>query len=292
MKLRTLLDLLFPRRCPVCGKVLPFGKAHCGCHSLQNRRVQDPACEHCGAGKDRCTCSLPGELKLDHIAAPFYYTGKARDDLLELKFRGEKHHAKQLGREMAVCFAQRFADVQPDIVTFVPLSRAGERRRGFNQSALLAGQVASLLFLPCASLLQKTRETEAQHTLGEQARKTNLTSAFALRPNVRVQSKTVLLIDDIKTTGATLSECARVLLENGAAAVYCLCCAVTEYFMPDFPAVLPAQEEHPPGPAQARPSAKQVQVPPASASALQEPAESHNHNSPASCAYNSCGSGR
>ena len=238
MKLFRLLDLFFPRRCPVCGELLPFGEEHCTCHSTEIRRVPDSACAHCGAGKDRCTCSLPGELQLGHIAAPFYYTGLARDELLELKFRGEKRRAGRLGREMAVCFAERFADVQPDIVTYVPLFKTSERKRGFNQSALLAEQVASLLYLPCGSLLKKTRETEAQHTLGEQERKTNLKSAFALRGQVCVNGKTILLVDDIKTTGATLAECERTLLENGAAAVYCLCCAVTEYFTPD-----PAKEQ-------------------------------------------------
>ncbi len=229
MNLRFLLDLFFPRRCPVCGTVLPFGAQYCGCHSPVFRRIEAPVCEHCGAQTDHCTCSLPGELTLCHIAAPFYYTGAVRDDLLELKFHGDKHHAKQLGREMALCFAERFANVQPDIVTGVPMTRTGERARGFNQSTLLARQVASLLFLPYAPLLEKTRETEAQHTLSELARRTNLASAFALRKQVSVSGKTVLLVDDIKTTGATLSECELVLQENGAAAVYCLCCAVTDY---------------------------------------------------------------
>lgn len=229
MKPGRLLDLIFPRQCPVCGKLLPFGAEHCSCHSLQNRRVHPPACEHCGAEKNRCTCILPGELRLGHVAAPFYYTGKVRDELLELKFDGEKKRVSKLAREMALCFAERFADVQPEIVSFVPMTRKSERSRGFNQSALLAEEIAALLFLPCAALLEKTRETEAQHTLGEQDRKTNLKRAFALRPQVIVRGKTVLLVDDIKTTGATLSECERVLLENGAAAVYCLCCAVTDY---------------------------------------------------------------
>lgn len=230
MNARRLLDLFFPRRCPVCGKLIPFGEDSCGCHSLETRRVHAPACEHCGAEADRCTCSLPGELTLGHVAAPFYYSGKPRDDVLELKFHGEKRRAERLGREMALCFAERFADVQPDVVTFVPMTKKSERARGFNQSALLAKAVAAQLFLPFGALLEKTRETETQHTLSEQERKTNLSRAFALRTQVDVRGKTVLLVDDIKTTGATLSECERTLLENGAASVYCLCCAVTEYF--------------------------------------------------------------
>ncbi len=231
MILSRLLDLFYPRRCPVCGKVLPFGETQCTCHSLQTKRVDAPACEHCGAGLDRCTCQRTGELTLPHLAAPFYYCGKVRDDLLELKFHGEKTLAVQLGREMAVCFAVRFPDVQPDVVTSVPMTKKGERARGFNQSTLLAKQVAQQLLLPFSPLLKKTRETEKQHACSETQRKTNLLGAFALQKNADVCGKTVLLIDDIKTTGATLRECAQTLKENGAASVYCLCCAVTEYFV-------------------------------------------------------------
>ena len=156
MKLNRLLDLFFPRRCPVCGNLLPFGAEHCSCHSLQNRRVHPPVCEHCGASKEHCTCSLPGELKLGHIAAPFYYTGKVRDELLELKFDGEKKRAAKLSREMALCFAERFANAQPDVVTFVPLSKGSERSRGFNQSALLAEGVEPERPKPSTRLANRT----------------------------------------------------------------------------------------------------------------------------------------
>ena len=223
--MKRLLDLFFPRRCPDCGKPVPFGAAGCDCHTLQTRRVDAPVCEHCGAGLDCCTCAREDGLLLPHIAAPFYYTGTVRDDLLELKFSGVRSLAGKLGREMAQCFA----DVQPDVVTAVPMSKESARRRGFNQSVLLAKVVASQLRLPCAALLQKTRETETQHTLSEKARRENLREAFALLPNTDVRGKTVLLVDDIKTTGATLYECVKVLQESGAAAVYCLCCAVTVF---------------------------------------------------------------
>ena len=228
--MNRLSELLFPRRCPRCGEVLPFGAKGCACHSLQIRRIAPPVCVHCGAEAERCTCGRPGELTVDCIAAPFYYTGQVRDELLELKFRGERRLAKKLGREMALCFAERCADLQPDVVTWIPMTKKSERKRGFNQSALLAKQVAQQLCLTAAPLLEKTRETETQHTLGEEARKTNLGRAFALRKGAAVRGKTVLLVDDIKTTGATLSEGVRVLRESGAAAVCCLCCAITEYF--------------------------------------------------------------
>ena len=225
-----LLDLFFPRRCPICGKPVPFGAPGCDCHSLTIHRIDPPVCEHCGAELAHCTCAKPGELLLPHVAAPFYYTGKVRDDLLELKFDGARARSKQLGREMAQCFALRFPNVQPDVVTSVPMTKPDERARGFNQSALLAKQVASQLMLPFAVVLRKTRETETQHTLSETERRTNLQNAFAVAVPSAVRGKTVLLVDDIKTTGATLSECVRVLQENGAASVYCLCCAITEYY--------------------------------------------------------------
>lgn len=224
-----LLDLLYPRRCPVCGEIIPFAKAVCGCTKQQVCRLPAGACEHCGAPQDRCTCEEPTNRTLRHITAPFVYADLIRAQLLSLKLQGEKQLAKPLGAQMALRFAERFPQAEIDVVTFVPMTRAAQRERGYNQGALLAQQVGQLLLLPVAPLLQKGTETEHQRSLNAQQRLENLRGAFSPAPGAQIQGKTVMLCDDIKTTGSTLWECETTLMAAGAADVFCLCCAVTAY---------------------------------------------------------------
>ena len=130
---------------------------------------------------------------------------------------------------MALRFAEAFPDAKPDVVTFVPMTRRAETERGFNQSALLARGVAKQLFLPCKPLLQKKADTIGQHELSAKMRLQNLQNVIFPLPGAAIEGKTVLLCDDIKTTGSTLRACTDALRAAGAADVFCLCCAISEY---------------------------------------------------------------
>ena len=225
----VLLDLLYPRRCSVCGALLPFGKTVCVCTKQRVQTVPEDACEHCGAAKDRCSCGEKTGHALRHLTAPFLYADLIRARLRSLKFQGDRRLAKPLGNQMALRFASRFPTAEIDVVTFVPMTKEAKRTRGFNQSALLAKTVAKRLLLPVEPLLEKTAATPHQSSLSAEERMKNLNGKFRVAPGAAVRGKTVLLCDDIKTTGSTLWECEKTLMAAGAADVFCLCCAVSDY---------------------------------------------------------------
>lgn len=224
-----ILDLFFPKSCPSCGEIIPFGKSFCNCHGTEVKRTSEDFCEHCGSDKESCCCFEKSTMKLPHITAPFVYTGEIKARLLMLKFAGEKGEADFLGNNMALHFASAFPDANPDFITFVPMTFKEKNERGYNQSQLLAERVAKAYFQPCKSVLKKVNETERQHTLPSEKRIENLKNSFEISNPFAIRGKTILICDDIKTTGTTLKRCCDVLFENGAKDVYCLCCAISDY---------------------------------------------------------------
>ncbi len=188
-------------------------------------RIND-RCLGCGNPRMGCTCSKH-KLSL-FLASPFLYENKLREAIHRFKFGGETDLAKFFGKEITECVSKEFGDVKFDIVTCVPQTKLKRRKRGYNQSALLAKEIAKQLSLPFDELLLiKTRETADQHNLKGKERIKNLKDAFAADKPDSVRDKTILLVDDIKTTGTTLNECRKTLLKAGAGAVCCATIAVT-----------------------------------------------------------------
>lgn len=200
------LDLLFPPKCPFCGKLLEKGELLC------------PGCQ-------RDLPWLPGsdgEKAVEFTggcAVPLRYQGAVREAVHAYKFNGRRSRGRTFGVLMAQC--ARDHRMEADLVSWPPLSPKRLRERGFDQAGLLAETVGRELSLPVVRTLEK-REIPAQSGLAdEKARRANVRGAyFALAPE-RFRGKTVLLVDDVVTTGATLSECAGVLRAAGAEKVVC-----------------------------------------------------------------------
>lgn len=211
--LDALLDLLFPPKCPFCGRILDRPGICPGCEkSLPWTREKESLRK--GPGGLLC-------------AAPLWYEGRARDGLLRFKFQGAQAAAGPLGALIAQCAAEQFSG-RFDTVTWVPVSRRRLRKRGYDQAELLAKSACRSWDTRPVRLLEKTLDNPAQSGLQDAAaRRANVLGVYAPAKGADIRGRRVLLIDDICTTGATLAECARVLREGGAEDVVCAAVALT-----------------------------------------------------------------
>lgn len=207
MKLLTwLLDLLYPPKCVFCGRLLAENETDlCG----RCRRELPTAEREIKRGEffTGCTCV-------------YYYENAVRQSVLRFKFRSMRQYADAYGRLLAMrLLPEREAY---DLLTWVPVSAKRRRQRGYDQAELLAERVAAELGLPCERTLQKIRHNPAQSKQsGAAARKANVLGVYrAVRPE-RIKEKRILLIDDVITTGATLTECSKVLWLAGAKEISC-----------------------------------------------------------------------
>ncbi len=205
-----LLCLLFPARCLLCGELISSDRLFCPACAADvpekpfERRYSLPA-----AGADGF-----------RVVSPMSYEGGFRKTLHSFKFGGQTALAKPLGRLMS----QALGASEPfDGVTWVPMTKRKKRQRGYDQSELLARSAAKALKLPVLPLLKKVRETDVQHELSKKGREKNVKKAYQAGPEAA--GKSLLLVDDIVTTGSTLRECAGALYAAGAKRVTGLCAA-------------------------------------------------------------------
>lgn len=207
------LDLAFPASCPGCGRE---GEALCAaCRPALDARLTLPGGTPIGLPVD-----LPAPLLQLEWCAPF--AGPVRAALHHLKYGGERRLAEPLGAAMACRWARVGSGAE--IVVPVPVRAERERRRGYDQAALIAEVAGGRLRLPVVRALERGRETVAQFELGRDDRAANVAGAFRLRSaeagvSQAVVGHWVLLVDDVVTTGATLAACAGALEAAGALAV-------------------------------------------------------------------------
>ena len=217
-------EFLLPQRCLVCER---FGAAiHPRCVALLPA-AEPPRCLRCwrpgpGTWCPRCAAGGPDAPAFDGLRTPFVFAGDARRAILEAKFRGTTALLPPLARVAAAAIP---AEWGVDAVVPVPLGRGRRRARGYNQAELAAREVVRALGLPLqARWLRRTRETPPQATLGAAARATNLRNAFEARlPDSPPRS--MLVVDDVTTTGVTFEAAAHALRAAGARRVYALALA-------------------------------------------------------------------
>lgn len=205
--------LFLPARCLCCGRAVRPERLFCpGCVPALPKEPLSREFPLSGGG------SLA-------VAACFPYEKGFRRTLHRLKFQEERALARPLGTLMAEAASSLGEDF--DGVTWVPMSPQKLRRRGYNQSELLAKAVAKELGLPAWNLLEQVRETDTQHSLTRAQRADNVRGAY--RAKGATLGKRVLLVDDIVTTGATLRACAQGLYGAGAQKVCAVCAANTAF---------------------------------------------------------------
>lgn len=205
--LEYLLDLIYPPHCMFCHKLIEHGRICEACHEdlpilgYDERKQRFNVIENC--------------------SSLFYYEKNVRESLLRYKFHGLRFYSEEYAKLMLMNFTME--ETECDLISWVPLSSRRLRERGYDQARLIAEQLSRYLGLPCARVLKKVKNVRPQSQTGEWAARTvNIKNAYRVSGKIEIRGKTILLIDDIVTTGATLEECAATLMAAGAASVKAL----------------------------------------------------------------------
>ena len=207
--------LLFPPKCVLCGELLS--------------RDELDLCRNCRENAPECSAKGVKLPFVDSWLALWHYEDSVRHSLLRYKFYGKRHYALSYGRLLAMKL-HREREGEFDLITWVPISRRRKLRRGYDQVALLAQRVCAELGMEPVKCLKKTRHNRAQSGIvGQAHRRANVLGVYDVVNKEQIQGKRILLLDDIITTGATVGECARVLLTAGAKEVHCAAVAAANH---------------------------------------------------------------
>lgn len=219
----AMLDSIYPCRCQACHARVQDGVLCAACRSAIQPLPPD-LCETCGGSTDgssvRCTrCRVVGS-PVNHSHAVGAYEGALREAIHRMKYAGRTALARPLGTMLAEAVLAGGSAPPADAIVPVPLHWWRARMRGFNQSQLLAEAASERLEVPVARrALRRVRYTPPQVQLASADREVNMQGAFAAGDLTAVRGKHLLLVDDVMTTMATVTECARVLRAAGAEAV-------------------------------------------------------------------------
>lgn len=208
-------ELLYPPKCVFCQKTLPRG--------------QVDLCPNCRANAPEFTKTKIKHSFIAQWTSLWYYKDMARRSILRYKFYSRRSYALTYGRLLAMKLQKEGMD-RFDLLTWVPVSPLRRFRRGFDQVELLANAVGKELQLPTVRILKKIRHTPPQSGIRDAfARRANIIGAYKVLSPPLVADKRILLLDDVITSGATASECAKMLRASGAKEVLFASIAAAEY---------------------------------------------------------------
>jgi len=226
--LHAAASLLYPPACTICVADIPVGKYLCGACEAKISRIVPPFCAKCSepfpgaiTSPFDCVNCAHRTLHFDAAVSAWRSRGIVRQVILNFKY-GRQIHLRHLVADwlFTALEDERLRGREFDLIVPVPLHPARQRERGFNQAALLVELLSQQISIPARAILERTRYTTTQTAFDRAERMENLRGAFRLRRNADVRNLRVLLVDDVLTTGSTLSECARILKRARARSVY------------------------------------------------------------------------
>jgi competence protein ComFC len=213
-----LIDWVFPPTCGGCGLM---GERWCSSCQMGIGRVTGPICPLCGdpqPGTGVCPACHAHPPAYSALRSAALFQGSLRNAIHRLKYEKDIGLGEALSKHLIELY--NVNEWKVDVVVPVPLSHRRRHERGYNQSSLLGRPLAYAIRKPFRTdMLLKSRDTHTQVGLSALERKLNVDGAFSTRPNL-VQGKSILVIDDVTTTGSTISACAMALHQAGASAVY------------------------------------------------------------------------
>lgn len=222
---RSVTDILYPHRCPICESLVDKQGEICRECGYKVKYITEPFCMVCGKpleqeGRELCGDCTGRKHNFVRGVAAFAYTKELKQSIYRFKYSNHREYAAFYGDSILRLKGQIIRSWQPEVIIPVPLHPKRLKNRGFNQAELIAGRIGAGLGLPVdGRTLIRTVNTAPQKTLNDKERAQNTKKAFQLTENI-VKYRKVLLVDDIYTTGATLDSCAEVLLQAGVKKVY------------------------------------------------------------------------
>ncbi len=219
-----VFNLLFPARCPYCDRIVtPVGeKIHAQCMGAL-KVLAPPYCMKCGrktAGEHKLCAQCAGSEHFYIRGRCLYEYPAVAQSIYRFKYLGRREYADFYGEQAAEYLGEFIRRVKPDALVPIPIHRRRYAVRGYNQAGVLARRISEYTGIPVAErLLIRRKNTVTLKVLSGPERQKNLKNAFIVRGN-SVKLKTIILIDDIYTTGATADEAARTLSEAGIPDVY------------------------------------------------------------------------
>lgn len=202
--LRFLKAAILPERCPYCGRLVTMDKLGC----------------------ETCLKKFPEKQRLFYArggypcAVPFLYDDIFKQAVRQMKFNSHPEYAEKLSYPLADAVRAEFGD-KIELITYVPMHKNQIRDRGYNQAKLLAERLSDRLKIPCEALLVKHKMNLPQHSLTANERKLNVRGVYKAVSEEKIKDSTVLVVDDIITTGCTLGECCRMLKKAKAKEIIC-----------------------------------------------------------------------
>ena len=226
-----ILNWLYPPACIACKVMLPVNMGNfymCERCEPLFARVELPICEKCGKNlitqDENCASCFGKNFYFESNVSTFMYDDLMKDLLHDMKFRNKKRIATGLG----LLWAKHIECPDEDfLLTWLPMHPKKQKERGFNQAEVMAKQIAKGLGVPCRNIIRRVVDTPAQAGLHPKLRHENVKGAFEVNSGYSVHGTNIVIIDDIFTTGASINECARVLIEGGAKKIHARTLALT-----------------------------------------------------------------
>ena len=226
-----LLDLIFPNRCPFCDKIIEWNRPYCEECFEEIEYTNDDNCSKCG--QSPCSCQYKNGKRVfpyyDTCTSVAYYTSSVRDLILNFKYRDNPNISKLIAKMIYEVIENN--EYNSPLIVAVPMLAKDKKVRGYNQAELIAKELSKQTgFELIKNNLIKVKNTSSQKKLTEVQRRKNLIKAFEVKNKEVFKDREVILVDDVITTGATLSECSKILKRAGAIKVDAVVFASTSFY--------------------------------------------------------------
>ncbi len=231
---KRFLRWLYPPKCAFCDKVVENERFSVCEECLSALPFNHRACKECGTPLDTvygdllCPNCRKKRRKVKKVYVPLIYKDRVREGILGFKFRGKKGRSVTFAAFIFLKLKEENAP-RPDLITYMPMHFIRLGQRGYNQAHLLAKALGEMLGVPAVKTLRKIKHTKPQSKMRGRERRYNLDGAIRPYRPENFIGKTVLLIDDVTTTGQSLETCAKALRYAGAKEIYAATVAATAF---------------------------------------------------------------